>query len=266
MTWIVGAASLFGYGTLISDVQMTWKDGRQADILQKAYPLGRFIVGGFSGSVYIGFRLMDSFRKMLELPLQSSTHAWCPNQAAKEWTQIARAIFESAPDAERKLGARFLIVGISPTDTISETDIPVVQVIRFSSPDFLPGFFRKSMAICNIGSGSKITSYKNSLRPLLDFRTSPVNIEVAGMGWWAKNLAQSMTRAIIENPQSGISRHLNVLAFMRGSILQTNNDEIIFHPNFSSPEVIQMPRLATSYSEFQLMAAATDIESTAASC
>ncbi len=266
MTWIVGAASLFGYGTIISDVQVTWNDGRKADTLQKAYPLGRFIVGGFAGSVYIGFRLVESLRQMLELPLQASTHAWYPNQVAKEWTPIAKAIFESAPEAERRLGARFLIVGISPDATISDTGIPVVLVIRFSSPDFRPGFFRKSMAICNIGSGSKIASYKNSIRPLLDFKTSPVNIEVAGMGWWAKNLAQSMTRAIIENPQSGISRHLNVLAFTRGSILQTNNDETIFYPNCPSPEVIQMPRLATSYSEFQMMAAAAGIESTAASC
>lgn len=185
---------------------------------------------------------------------------------ADEWAPIAKAIFESAPEAERKLGARFLIVGVLPNTTASDTGIPVVQVIRFSSPEFRPGFFRKNMAICNIGSGSRVASYKNSIRPLLDFKTSPVSIEVAGMGWWAKNLAHSMTKAIVENPQSGISRHLNVLAFTRGSILQTNNDETIFYPDCPTPEVIKMPGLVTSYSDFEKMAASADIEATAASC
>lgn len=266
MTWIVGAASLFGYGAVISDVQVTWNNGRTADILQKAYPVGRFIVGGFAGSVYIGFRLMESLKEILDLPAYASTHAWYPSYVGQEWAPTAKAIFESAPEAERKLGARFLLVGVSPSATVSGMNMPAVQVIRFSSPDFRPGFFRKSMAICNIGSGSKVASYKNSIRPLLDIKTSPVNIEVAGMGWWAKNLAHSMTRAIVENPQSGISRHLNVLAFKRGSIIKTNNDETIFYPGCSTPKVIEMPRLATSYSEFQAMAASANIESPVASC
>jgi hypothetical protein len=68
MTWVIGASSLFGHGAVISDIQVTFRTGQTVDLLQKAYPLGRFIVGGFSGSVLIGFRLLQSLKDMLKLP------------------------------------------------------------------------------------------------------------------------------------------------------------------------------------------------------
>jgi hypothetical protein len=60
MTWICTASTIYGYGALYSDVQVTFPDGRNADLVQKAYPLSNFIAAGFAGSVRIGFMLLQS--------------------------------------------------------------------------------------------------------------------------------------------------------------------------------------------------------------
>jgi len=57
MTWAAAASTIFGYGALYSDVQVTFRDGNTKDLLQKAYPVSNFIAAGFAGSVRIGFKL-----------------------------------------------------------------------------------------------------------------------------------------------------------------------------------------------------------------
>lgn len=42
MTWVIGAASLFGYGVMLSDVRVSFPNGQRADMLKKAYPVGPF--------------------------------------------------------------------------------------------------------------------------------------------------------------------------------------------------------------------------------
>lgn len=267
MTWIVGASSLFGYGAVISDVQVTLANGKTLDVVQKAYPLGRFVVGGFAGSVCIGFRLVDSFRKMLQLPSDVASHkAWDPIWAAKEWTPKAQAIFAAAPEAEKRLGAKFLIVGVSPNQYFAGSQIAKVKVVRFSSPYFLPQFLRESMALCHIGSGSKVPAYKRAIKPLLDYKVAPVQIETLGPGWWAKNLAHAMSNEIVKNPYSGVSRHLNVTAFNQHQLIQTNNDEIVFRQNQEEPDFISMPALATSYQDFIKMVNTLSCDPSAATC
>jgi hypothetical protein len=54
MTWVIGASSIFDYGAMMSDVRVTFSNGRTLDLLQKAYPVGPYIVAGFAGSVRIG--------------------------------------------------------------------------------------------------------------------------------------------------------------------------------------------------------------------
>jgi hypothetical protein len=43
MTWVCAASTIYGYGALYSDVQVTFLDGQTADLVQKAYPLSNFI-------------------------------------------------------------------------------------------------------------------------------------------------------------------------------------------------------------------------------
>lgn len=77
MTWVVAASTLYGYGALFSDVQVTFKDGHTEDILQKAHPISNFIAAGFAGSVRIGFMLLQSLHEALRLSDEDlATLAW----------------------------------------------------------------------------------------------------------------------------------------------------------------------------------------------
>jgi hypothetical protein len=40
MTWVIGASSIFDYGAMMSDVRVTFSDGRQHELVQKAYAVG----------------------------------------------------------------------------------------------------------------------------------------------------------------------------------------------------------------------------------
>ena len=69
MTWIVGASTLFGYGVVISDVQVSCGiSGPRMDVLQKAYPVSNYIVAGFAGDVRPGLVLLESLRRFLNSP------------------------------------------------------------------------------------------------------------------------------------------------------------------------------------------------------
>jgi len=67
MTWIVGTGTMFGHAVLASDIHATLKYGKgeehYIDCLQKIYPLGKFVVGGFAGSVKIGFSIISSLHR-----------------------------------------------------------------------------------------------------------------------------------------------------------------------------------------------------------
>jgi hypothetical protein len=79
MTWVIGASSIFDYGAMMSDVRVTFRDGRERDLVQKAYPVGPYIVAGFAGSVRIGFQMLESLAKFLIVPPNApQPGAWEP--------------------------------------------------------------------------------------------------------------------------------------------------------------------------------------------
>src|SRR5215207_8036961 len=101
MTWVVGATNIYGYGALYSDVRVTFADGTTRDLVQKAYPLSNFIAGGFTGSVRIGFNLLQSLAECTLLPDDAlNTMAWDPVWVATKWSPIARAVYEASPVGE----------------------------------------------------------------------------------------------------------------------------------------------------------------------
>ena len=102
MTWVVGASTIWGYGVVISDMQVAFSDGTTADILQKPYPMNNFII---AGSVKIGFMLLESLAQFVQLPPnKAATHAWDPLWVSNNWWPLAQEVFESAPEPEKKLG------------------------------------------------------------------------------------------------------------------------------------------------------------------
>lgn len=210
MTWVVGATSAYGYGALYSDVQVTFADGSTKDLVQKAYPLSNFIAAGFSGSVQIGYMLLQSLADFVKLPEEKlSTQAWDPVWVATHWAPIARSVFDHAPKIERTLGAQILMLGASPTQNAGLG--ARMFLIRFADPHFDPGIMGRLIMSCSIGSGSGVLEYKRQIKPHIRFMGSIHRAEIMNPNGWAQELAFSISRAVTEHPRSGISRNFHAV-------------------------------------------------------
>jgi hypothetical protein len=205
VTWVCAASTIYGYGALYSDIQVTFRDGHTADLIQKAYPISNFIAAGFAGSVRIGFSLLQSLSDCLKLPPEASqTHAWEPKWVSAKWTPIARSIFDGADRDERALRSSVLLVGVSPTETCGLG--AKVYFTRFVAPDFRPCIMSRAIKVCSIGSGAKVSEYHQSLRPLFRLTGGIMKAEVMHSGGWARTLGFSISRRLADHPHLGISR------------------------------------------------------------
>lgn len=264
MTWVVGASSIFGYGALYSDVQVTFADGKTQDLLQKAYPLANFIAAGFAGSVRIGFMLLQSLANFTRMPEDAAeTHAWDPIWVSTNWSPIARSVFESAPAAEKSLGSQILMVGVSPTQSCGLG--ARVFLTRFAHPLFEPGIMSRATMQCSIGSGAAVGEYKRGIKPLVRFMSNIHKAEIGQPGGWARQLGFSISRALADHPHCGVSRHIHILIVRRGQILVENNDENIYPPDGSVIQV-RMPPIAEGYEAFRAQARSAGHDAACARC
>lgn len=139
MTWIVGTPTVFGYAILVSDVQVTFTRGsgqqQFLDCLQKIYPVSKSMLGGFAGSVKIGFRLLG------ELQYESSKldddQDWELETIANTWwPMVAKEVFEKCEAREKNLGSQVILAAAHPSQDNGAW--PQTNVYSFSSPDFKP--------------------------------------------------------------------------------------------------------------------------------
>lgn len=204
-----------------------------------------FIAAGFSGSVRVGFSLLQSLAECTLLPDESlGTQAWEPVWVARRWGPVAKSVFESAPEVERALGARMLLLGASPNENAGLG--ARMFLVRFASPDFLPGIMARFIMSCSIGSGAGVAEYKQRLKPHIRFASRIHRAEVMNPNGWAHELVFSLTRSLRDRPRSGISRHLHAIVVRRGQATAWNNDEKIHYPD-GSVEEVRMPPVAQSY-------------------
>lgn len=265
MTWVIGASTIWRYGTVVSDIQVTFADGATVDLLQKAYPVGNSIVVGFAGSVRVGFALTESLRRFLLVPPNIlSTHAWDPIWVANNWAPVAREVYEAQPKQERDIGSQVLLVGAHPNrrDPILGAESVIA---RFSAPRFKPGIMTKTIKLCSIGSGAGIAEYKRAIKPLFRFASGLNMAEIGGPGHWGQMLGFSISRTLNNYPRAGISRHLHVFNIHLGRITMGTNDERLF-PKEGPPVDILMPRVATNYEEFLLLARERGCAESIATC
>jgi hypothetical protein len=256
MTWVVGAASVFGYGVMISDVRVTFPSGQTADALRKAFPVGPYVVAGFAGSVYIGYQLLGSLEAFLFVPpsaAQADRLAWQPEWVAQHWSPEAKRIFAAAPHLERRLGSQLLLVGVSPNENMGAPEIPRVYIVRFSSPHFVPGFMRKGLRVAHIGSGAGIERYKRAFRQHFRYGASSLRAEVGGQHGWARMLGHTAEIVTDEHPVQGVSPHMHILVCRRGGIDEGVNDRRTYLPDGSEPVEFRMPKVAETYEAFQQM-------------
>jgi hypothetical protein len=257
MTWLIGASSIFGYGALLSDIQVSVEEQR-FDILQKAYPLHKFIIGGFSGSVKIGFMLLQSLSDHLQISPNSDHLEWDTLKIISNWAPIAKNIFNEAPPPEKKLKSKFLIVATSPhpaKGTYPPGWDSQIYLIRFSSPDFKPQIMSKKGKFCSIGSGASITKLKRFFqeREKLGISDKRLQSEIMNPGGWVKNLEFSLFHLLSNNPQDGISKHFNILTITRNEIINRPCPNYkTYLPNGLIIEDI-LPKLAKNYDELKSM-------------
>jgi hypothetical protein len=238
---------------MLSDVRVTFPNGKTADILRKAYPVGPYIVAGFAGSVFIGFRLLQSLYEFLAIPPDDpevDSLAWRPAWVAEQWSPAAKRVFATSPITERKLGSQFLMVGVSPDEDMGTPNIRRVYIVRFSGPDFRPGFMRKAFTVCHIGSGGGVSLYKRALRDHFRLDASSLRTEIGRPGGWAGMLGETVTMVADEQPIRSVSPHMHILECRLGEIVEATNSKRIYPPDGSGPISFEMPKVATSYEEF----------------
>jgi hypothetical protein len=253
MTWVIAACpGTGGYAITVSDIQITLL-GRTFDLVRKAYRVGPHLIGGFAGSVKIGFELLASISRFLKAPPGApSKFAWKPAQVARDWALLAKKVFQKADVAQRKLGSQFVLVG---TDPIEEVGIPGharPYLCKFSAPDFEPDITPGGRSIISIGSGSEIPEYIEAIRDLLDpssrerghFLRLEDNIYARGRGI---GYHMALTDLLEKRPVVGISFHVHTqVATREGCTLMQNKTG--------------MPRVAQNWNEFVEMIGALDID------
>jgi hypothetical protein len=205
MTWVIGASSIFDYGAMMSDVRVTFRDGRQHDLVQKAYAVGPYIVAGFAGSVRIGFQMLESLAKFLIVPPNApQPGAWEPEWVAEHWKPLALEIFTGADVSEQALGCQILLVGISnkidPEVAANRRAVlmPHACIVRFSSPDFDPVIKNRRLSVDHIGSGGGVEHYIRMMQYHFELSSDSLKAELGALGMWPKMLGHSVARLVAE--------------------------------------------------------------------
>jgi hypothetical protein len=257
MTWVIGASSVFGYGVMMSDVRVTFGDGSERDLVQKAYPVGRFIVAGFAGSVKIGFQMIESLKEFLIPPSNAGPGAWQPEWVANHWKPIAGQIFATAHPREQAGGCQILLVGVSnkidPQVAANPRAVhmPRACIVRFSSPDFETVIKNERLSVVHIGSGADVEYYTTMMQHDFKLNSGSLKAETAALGVWPKMLGSNMGRLVAERPSGGMSPHVHILVCRTGEIFTMTNDTKRVRANGESFD-FKMPDVATSYPDFEI--------------
>jgi hypothetical protein len=83
---------------------------------------------------------------------------------------------------------------------------------------------------------------------------------------WADTLCWTLSRIALENPVDGVSSHLNLLAFNRTDMVQTNSDYSTYSKDGNSKTEHAMPPVARSYSDLISMCKASGLIAESALC
>ncbi len=165
MTWVIGASTMFGYGLVLSDVCVTCRaTGKRWDALQKAFPLGKFIVGGLAGDVGIGLTMLRSLQGFLSDEPVPRDECCEPEYVSETWSKEAKRIYGEIVAHGGAGEVEILTVGVSPRPETLGGAVPVVSVFR--SPEFAPEMVVGGNRALSIGSGAVADNYRNALERL----------------------------------------------------------------------------------------------------
>jgi hypothetical protein len=232
---------------MLSDVRVTFDGGRQEDLVKKAFPVGRYIIAGFAGSVAIGFRMIESLRAFLTPP--DATSAWKPKWVAETWGPIAAEIFRSSPGRQRAGHSHILLVGVSQDEHLGVPGLLRIYVIRLTDPNYEPEIFSKPLSVFHIGRGGGVNYYTQALQGFFELDNETHKAHMAGLGAWPAMIGHTIGRVVQDNPVSGISPHVHILVCSGNAILEGNNNSTLFPGDGAEPIELKMPKIATNYPE-----------------
>jgi hypothetical protein len=251
MTWIVAKQFLPGYVALFSDVQITWRSGEiRKDCLKKVYPLANNIVAGFSGSVDVGFLLLNDLNKYMA-NIDNTGKTIYPRKISERWHRRARKIFKKLPDEHKKLGCSIIMAGVSPTETNGNTDLPRSDIIVFrSNNDFKPKYI-PFLKTASIGSGNNVDAYiefmngTNEMDNIMELSKADATLGGAG-----EHLAFMASIMLQDNQNAGISKHIHCTLVSKFGWQQFPLNFATYDKEDNKIETT-MPKVAESYREFQ---------------
>jgi hypothetical protein len=251
MTWIVGAPTAFGYAVAISDIKATWRGRREEVAVQKLYPVGRDLAAGFAGSVQFGFRLVEDLRDCLRL--DDPERVWKPRAAALKWYRRARRFFRQAGEDVKRLGSAVMLLGVSARQHIGLPGAALTTVAIMRSPDFVPQFLTPG-TVDSIGCGALVAAYAKTLR---DFTTEPffwqAELMYPGANSYGRMLRHVIQQKIENHPEASVSPHLHLCIVRRGAVdITTSDHDTALYPSGQLVEW-RMPRIATTWTEFETM-------------
>lgn len=231
------------------------------DCLQKIYPLARFVLGGFSGSVRIGFEMLGQLSKRLN---QSSPgDGWDINIAANTWLpRMARHIFSSFESRERILGCSIILAWVHPTRDRPALSLPWSYVHVFHSPKFIPTIAAEVGAL-SIGCGSGVPQYVKTVKEICQAD------EFLRWSFEQQKMDATLLSAVLrdrleKNPSPGISKFFQMALVTRGPWSIASNERLIVSPD-GTETMEQFPAIAQSYREFLKMCESRGLTARAAS-
>lgn len=249
MTWVIGVPTMFGYSVGLADIQATleYTNGKREyiDCIQKIFPVGKFLVAGFSGSVEIGYFLIEDLKNWLIVP--DPTQAWMPDYVGFKWHKRARKLY-SVIKPEKRRECSLLIIGVHPQKDNGLPGEAKTYACIMKSPDFKPEIIPPGR-VGSIGSGNNIKEYMDTLAKLNTWYNPLMQMEVGNPGGYGQALAINLVLGVKNNPSPGISKHFHIYTVRRGTILLTNSNHEEF-PNIGLSKKIEMPKVATNWTEF----------------
>jgi hypothetical protein len=195
---------------LAGDIRATLPEGRTVDCLQKIYPIGFNVIGGFAGSVAIGFDILALLTAQLALSpkgsrweLRAITATWLP--------RIIRHRFTLHEERFRRLGASFLIGSVSPGRNINRI-FPETNLYAFRSES---GFQAEEVVpgdAGSIGNGRVLEDPARHAIKEMDFQL----IWNSGPRLHAFILAEQLRKRVREQPIEGVSARMVMGWAVRG--------------------------------------------------
>lgn len=251
MTWIVGKQFIPGYVVLFSDIQVTWQHGNiNRDCLKKVYPIADNLVAGFSGSVDIGFALLEDLQSYVTQKAKTRREL-APRAIANNWYRRASRVYKSQKQEHQNLGCSIIMGSVSKSESKDRTELPRTDIVLFKSqnrfePQHVP--FLKS---ASIGSGNNVDAYCRFLEDsdkMDSFASlSSGDFEIGRAGETFAYLASIM---IQKNRVPRVSQHLHCTLVSRFGWKQFPCDFNTY--GISDQEIeTKMPNVIESYEEFR---------------